>query len=888
MSPSDTHSLATPILWAARLLLAGEEGACFVPADALAVRQHLARYALTAADLRDLHRILTRYGAELAAAGIGEDLVPPPESTPAVVIGKAPHASAETVTMPFGKFAGRTLAAMVREDPGCTGARGFLAYLARESKYEHWRRTAAAALRGEPVAKSARDLEAEQAAAQAAGQVAGQGLPPVAPGKPQWDARTGYGADTAHRTGGPRTIAERARVEVWILEPDAGAPSAESAPAGGPAYPRLGVRIPSTAIRLEGAIREIEGRRWNGARKRWEVPVAMVRDVVRACAAWTGLTPDEAIATGRLRLDAATRSRYDAELARRARLDEIRGRTESDLQVATRLPLDGYQRVGVEFWLASERRALNNDDMGVGKTMQGIGCAEYAQAERRGSGRADYRTLVAAPAGAVPTWFREILRFTGVKACEWTAQGPRSTLDLRSRYHLVSLTSFPEVRAQLEAQGFDFFVVDECHNLANPKTVFAKAILGHAGKGGGVATPPFATPDALFLTGTTVLTGALDLFSLAHYLAPARFPDARAFRQQYKGADPGSPELLRLRDRMQDITLRRRESDVLALPPLTQGEVVVSLNEAEQAEYRALLKKVFGAWTLAGRPSAIQAAQLQIFLSRVKLRHVRTWVDAHRATGRSVLVFSVYTEPLKALVQHYGRRAVLITGEQTPTTRARMVDRIQGRQADVGCVALKAGGVNLTITAATRELFLNQWWVPALHRQALKRAHRRGQTEAVHVDWLVAEGTIDVLLREVLQERLAVAATIEDGSAEAVALEKSVFADFFNRLKREFPRELAGLRAPDDDNAATLMQILATTPEPAIAAHEIGAGEVVDGTGEAVRDRVVDEVPQLAIAAGAGASGGAGEPGALFDLFGDPVEDSAEESSGTPLRAVAV
>lgn len=57
---------------------------------------------------------------------------------------------------------------------------------------------------------------------------------------------------------------------------------------------------------------------------------------------------------------------------------------------------------------------------------------------------------------------------------------------------------------------------------------------------------------------------------------------------------------------------------------------------------------------------------------------------------------------------------------------------------------LAAHGLNLS--TASRVFFVQKSWSPALERQAIKRAHRIGQTRPVHVETLVLKGTVEEAL----------------------------------------------------------------------------------------------------------------------------------------------
>ena len=67
-------------------------------------------------------------------------------------------------------------------------------------------------------------------------------------------------------------------------------------------------------------------------------------------------------------------------------------------------------------------------------------------------------------------------------------------------------------------------------------------------------------------------------------------------------------------------------------------------------------------------------------------------------------------------------------------------------------LSLKAGGVGLNLTAATKVYLLDPWFNPAVEEQAMDRVHRIGQERPVFVTRFVVRGTVEEKLLE-LQER---------------------------------------------------------------------------------------------------------------------------------------
>src|SRR5258705_7190378 len=76
-----------------------------------------------------------------------------------------------------------------------------------------------------------------------------------------------------------------------------------------------------------------------------------------------------------------------------------------------------------------------------------------------------------------------------------------------------------------------------------------------------------------------------------------------------------------------------------------------------------------------------------------------------------------------------------------------------------------AGGVGITLTAATHVIFQDIDWVPANHLQAEDRAYRMGQTERVTVEYMMADGTLDAFIAELLEAKLRLINAVEADDA---------------------------------------------------------------------------------------------------------------------------
>lgn len=77
---------------------------------------------------------------------------------------------------------------------------------------------------------------------------------------------------------------------------------------------------------------------------------------------------------------------------------------------------------------------------------------------------------------------------------------------------------------------------------------------------------------------------------------------------------------------------------------------------------------------------------------------------------------------------------MVINGTIAGPDRLRRVNEFQRAPGfDVMLISPKAGGVGLTLTAATCVIHLSRWWNPAVEDQCTDRAYRLGQSRPVSV-----------------------------------------------------------------------------------------------------------------------------------------------------------
>ncbi|KAH9853400.1 SNF2 family N-terminal domain-containing protein [Lenzites betulinus] len=127
------------------------------------------------------------------------------------------------------------------------------------------------------------------------------------------------------------------------------------------------------------------------------------------------------------------------------------------------------------------------------------------------------------------------------------------------------------------------------------------------------------------------------------------------------------------------------------------------------------------------------------------------------ATTKSI-VFSQFVNFLDLInfrLQKAGFTVCRLEGTMSPQARDATIKYFMNNvHVTVFLVSLKAGGVALNLTEASRVYLMDSWWNPAVEYQAMDRIHRLGQHRPVQAIKLVVEDSIESRIIQ-LQEKKA-------------------------------------------------------------------------------------------------------------------------------------
>ncbi|KAK1080913.1 DNA repair protein rad16 [Friedmanniomyces endolithicus] len=119
------------------------------------------------------------------------------------------------------------------------------------------------------------------------------------------------------------------------------------------------------------------------------------------------------------------------------------------------------------------------------------------------------------------------------------------------------------------------------------------------------------------------------------------------------------------------------------------------------------------------------------------------------------IVFSQFTSMLQLIewrLRRAGFNTVMLDGSMTPIQRQRSIEYFMNNSdVEVFLVSLKAGGVALNLTEASRVFIVDPWWNPAAEWQSADRCHRIGQRRPCVITRLSIEDSVEsrmVMLQE--------------------------------------------------------------------------------------------------------------------------------------------
>jgi SNF2 family DNA or RNA helicase len=317
----------------------------------------------------------------------------------------------------------------------------------------------------------------------------------------------------------------------------------------------------------------------------------------------------------------------------------------------------------------------------------------------------------------------------------------------------------------------------------------------------------------LALSGTPVENRLEDLRSLFDFILPGYLGTASSFRELYRVPI----EVMRSREQaeaLRKITspflLRRLKTDKIIIRDLPE-KIVKNEYAVLEKEQAALYKSVVDI-SMEKSANADPKERSSLILALLtslkqicdhprvfdkespasselsgKAQLLLTLLEEILANREKTLVFSQYVETLDCLdriiKKELGEAPLLYHGGLGQNARADIINRFQNDPASrILLVSLKAGGLGLNLTAASRVIHYDLWYNPAAENQATDRAFRIGQKRTVFVHRFITKNSFEEKIDAMILSKQELAdMTVKSGESWLARMSHDELRELFER-----------------------------------------------------------------------------------------------------------
>ena len=430
----------------------------------------------------------------------------------------------------------------------------------------------------------------------------------------------------------------------------------------------------------------------------------------------------------------------------------------------THLKPKDYQLEGVKF-ATTRNRCLLRHDPGTGKTIEAVLCMNAIPG----------RVLIVCPPFLKINWMREINTWAVPKRSVTIVEsGKDKAYNWGSDVIIIpdSLAANTHIQKSLKGQKFEWLFIDEVQRFKTHDSQRTLAVIGGqkgAHRYNGVIT---LANRIVALSGTPMPARPIELFPLLNSLAPQviDFRSRHQYGERFCGAYhdgygwvyTGASNQDELKKRLsKDFMHVVHKKDVLKDLPdkiyepiyLDPSKLSKSFTEQDEGIQTLLLDSTVDD-LISGALGKMAAYRKDLGDAKVDqaVDFIKSLLEN---TDESILVFGWHKTVLKKLESELEKyKPFLINGDTNNKIRMKYVDEFQKnseRRLFLGNI--QAMGVGLTLTKATRVVFIEYSWTPSDNEQAEDRTHRIGQTKSVVVHYLIVADTIDEKVLESIQAK---------------------------------------------------------------------------------------------------------------------------------------
>lgn len=428
-----------------------------------------------------------------------------------------------------------------------------------------------------------------------------------------------------------------------------------------------------------------------------------------------------------------------------------------DMTVNNLKSLDGsmkareYQIDGVKFLKHNKGKGLIADSPGIGKSVQAmLFCKQIDMT--------NLPAVIVVPASIKEQWRRIWKAWVGTPVEVLYGQTPHEIPDNTSVIINWDLLHF--WRRHILEKDFQTFIADECQNISSSsarRTIAAQRVARRI-------------KNFVALSGTPITAKPGQFWVVLNLIAPKVFPSERKFQKEHcviiysmgrESEKRGGRSLGKLYKKLAPLMIRREIKDVLKdlpkeLPPI---KVPIEIDDVE--EYEELEKELLNTVDLKILKNQMEELLWSSF-SFKRAGCVR-WIKDFLTSGEKLVVGCVHHSVMEYLKEHFPD-AILFHGKISAKQKEKNKEKFINSDANLMIAQITTltgvdGFQDVCNNCAVCELP----WHPSTIDQFKGRFYRSGQQNMVNMYYLLAAGTVDEMMAEMLDRSTNIFNTLVRG-----------------------------------------------------------------------------------------------------------------------------
>lgn len=533
------------------------------------------------------------------------------------------------------------------------------------------------------------------------------------------------------------------------------------------------------------AIKSVPGRTFEAEKKTWRVPLSSTTQLKHIALGFNFEIGERALQMMNNVHD-NLESSYSAEFV--------------ELGLPVKKTFYPFQTVGIDYG-RKNRRVIIGDQMGLGKTIQGIGIPLATDS---------FPTIVICPKSLRLNWQDEWKAWTDKRTMVLTHKNFRQMRPLIeagkidvviTNYDGIETFFVEEIKEVLVTQGeragtsydlvktnglenlFRSVILDEAHNCRNKKTLRYKCI-----------KKVFDGKDVrVCLTGTPIVKSPADLAALLELIGRIdEFGGYYSFMKAHKDMDKKflnvkdsgklSNQLRELNIKLRSICFIRREKYqvIKDMPEKFRRVIRVPLDNRKEYDHAFISLQSYLSSQSASSEQIASAMRAELLVqynllkrlsAKGKFSAVKEFAEDVLISGEKLIIFCWFNETVEWLLKALPGSVAICGKIAGRDVKDEEIHQAKARfQTDPSCrviiLTYGKGGEGHTLTAASKVAFIEMGWTYKDQAQAEDRAHRIGQLNDVECYYFLGEDTLDEHVYKIIDNRRRIEKETTGGTEE--------------------------------------------------------------------------------------------------------------------------